>query len=84
MDNGTLFIIFLMVCVVSGSVSRVAVARIKARERGGYNKEDTEMTQGIYRSLQKMEKRIESLETLMIDNEKHARADRIAAEIQRL
>lgn len=84
MDNGTVFWIFLMVCVLSGSISRVAVARIKARERSGSNEVDTRTSQEIYRSLQKMEKRIEALETLLIESEKQSRADRIAAEIERL
>ena len=80
------FIVFgsITLIVMSVCFTRVAMTKIRARERGGYNEDDTRTTQEIYLSLQKMEKRIEALETLLIEKEKHARADRIAAEIERL
>ena len=80
------FIVFgsITLIVMSLCFTRVAMSKIQARERGGQNEEDTRMTQEIHRSLHQMAKRIEALETLMIDNEKNARAERVAAEIERL
>lgn len=84
MIEGIVFWFAITAMVACACGTRVTLAKIKARERSGYSEDDTRMSQEIHRSLQKMEKRIEALETLLIDNEKRARADELAAQIERL
>lgn len=84
MVEDIVFWTFLTVCVVSFCVTRVTIVKLKARERSGYTEDDTRTTQEIHQSLERMQKRVEALETLLIENETHARAGRVAAEIERL
>lgn len=76
--------IFLIVLVACGSFTKIVTAKVNARDRSRFGEEDTRTSQEAYSGLTRLEKRIEALETLLIENEKHARADRVAAEIEQL
>lgn len=41
--------------------------KVRQRETRGYGSEDTRMTQEIHRDLERMQDRIDSLETILMD-----------------
>ena len=61
------FWIFLFLCVICGTVCRVMVTKVQAKEENRYGNDDTLMIQEIHRGLQRMEERVEALETLLMD-----------------
>ena len=63
----------IAICVVCATISRVSCRRIRHRDEGEYNRDDTQMIQEIHRGLQRMDQRIEALETLMMDHPAHSR-----------
>ena len=58
---------FLAICVVCGTISKVAVAKVKSRDSRKYGSDDTRTMQEIHRNLLRMEERLEALETLIVD-----------------
>lgn len=58
---------FLFFCVICATLCRIISVKVSAREAHGGGEEDTRMIQEIYRGLQRMEDRIEALETLLMD-----------------
>ena len=58
---------FLFVCVICGTVCRVMASKVQAKEENRYGSDDTLMIQEIHRGLQRMEDRVEALETLLMD-----------------
>ena len=58
---------FLFLCVVCGTVCRVMATKVQAKEKNRYGNDDTLMIQEIHRGLQRMEERVEALETLLMD-----------------
>lgn len=60
------FWVFIIICVICGTISNVAASKVKKGD-ADYAAEDTQMMQEIYRGLQRMEERIEALETLIMD-----------------
>ena len=61
------FWIVVILCIICGTISNVAASKVK-RDDSGYASDDTKMMQQIYRGLQRMENRIEALETLIMDS----------------
>lgn len=62
---------FLFLCVICGTVCRVMVTKVQAKEENRYGNDDTLMIQEIHRGLQRMEERVEALETLLMDRVRH-------------
>lgn len=59
----------IIICIVCGMIVKLAKIALNKRDRD-YNHDDTRTMQEIHRGLQRMERRIESLETLMMDETK--------------
>lgn len=74
----------MIVFVSCASITKIVTARIHARDQSHFGEEDTRTSQETHAGLLRLQKRVETLETLLIENEKHARADRVAAEIEQL
>jgi len=57
-----------IVAIIFGSIASVSIAKhgSKAKARAALSEEETKTMQELYRSLNKMEKRIEALETIII------------------
>lgn len=58
---------FLFLCVICATVCRVMATKVQAKEKNRYGNDDTLMIQEIHRGLQRMEERVEALETLLMD-----------------
>lgn len=58
---------FLSICVMCGMVSRIVAMKVKKKESRGYGEEDTRLIQEIHRGLQRMDQRVDALETLLMD-----------------
>ena len=58
--------IFLIICVIWGTISKFATTKIKHKD-SGVNEDDARTMQEINRGLQRMEDRIDALETLLMD-----------------
>lgn len=58
-----------IVGIIFGSITSIVKARADARARGGngLNEEETRIMQDLHQSLSKMEKRVEALETIIIN-----------------
>ncbi len=62
----------IAICVVCATISRVSCRKIRHKDNGENNRGDTQMIQEIHRGLQRMEGRIEALETLIMDQPAHS------------
>jgi phage shock protein B len=71
---------FVIVCIVFGSIVALAalicgtiLIIVKSRRdhgpRGGLDQEETKIVQEVYRSLERMEARIEALETILAESQ---------------
>lgn len=58
---------FLFLCVICGTICRIMAINVKKRESRGYGSEDTRIIQEIHRDLQRMDERVEALETLLME-----------------
>jgi len=58
-----------IVGIVFGSITSIVKARAEAKSKGGagLSEEETRIMQDLHQSLQKMEKRVEALETIIIN-----------------
>jgi len=71
-------VVFIVIGLPILSVTLIKLARIIKGEpspskanKGGVNRDETELIQDIHRSLTRLEKRIDSLETIVLDSPKH-------------
>ncbi len=60
---------FLILCVICATVCRILAIKVRRRDARGYGSEDTRLTQEIHRDLNRMQDRIESLETILMDRQ---------------
>lgn len=58
--------ILALAALVCGTV--LIINRTRKSSRSGFNSEEAETMQEIYRSLERMEQRVESLETILTEN----------------
>ena len=69
----TTFWTFLFFCVLCATVVRVMTLRMKDDKHRIFGGDDTETMQEIHRGLQRMEERVEALETLLMDRTRDRR-----------
>lgn len=62
--------IVALAALICGTVLIIIKSRGKYKTTGATNSEEAKVIQEIYRGLEKMERRIESLETILMDNRK--------------
>lgn len=67
----TLFWPFIFFCVACATICRVMAYRVRERDARGTGSTDTQLIQEIHRGLQRMEDRVEALETIIIDRAHH-------------
>lgn len=58
-----------IVSIIFGSITSIAKSKAEAKAKGGagLSEEDARIMQELHQSLQKMEKRVEALETIIIN-----------------
>lgn len=61
------FWIFMVLCVICATVTRIVTAKLRYRESNRYNDDDTRITQEIHGGLIRMDERIEALETILME-----------------
>ena len=59
---------FLALCVICTTIYHVLAKKVQHRDETDYGDDDTRTIQEIHRGLQRMEDRIESLETILMDH----------------
>lgn len=62
--------IVALAALICGTILIIVKSRGKYNTGHGANNEEAEVIQELYRGLEKMERRIESLETILMDNRK--------------
>lgn len=69
---------FIIIVVAIGCVFSLAMRKLAIRggERSRYTQEETELVQEIYRGMARLEKRVEALETLLMDTGNQGAATR--------
>jgi phage shock protein B len=74
----------IVVAIVFGSIIALAtlicgtvliIYRARQGHRGGVDSEETELIQETYKGLEKLEQRIEALETILMDEQKKKEKD---------
>ena len=60
-----------IVAIIFGSITSMVKAKAEAKAKGGQglSEEDARIMQDLHKSLQKMEKRVEALETIIINKQ---------------
>ena len=81
MGEGILF--FSIVLTICATVCILRALRLKYRHDRRYDADDTRIMQEINRGMQRMEDRVESLETLLMDRPERSRSRREAARGER-
>ncbi len=76
MGEGIMF--FLVVLTICATIVVLRALRLKYRHDRRYDSDDTRTMQEINRGLQRMEDRIEALETLLMDRPERSRSLREA------
>jgi phage shock protein B len=70
---------FLVLCLIGCVIYLALEKKVKHRDKTDYGDDDTRTIQEIHRGLQRMEDRIESLETILMDHPRtrshHAHSD---------
>lgn len=61
------FWVFLILCVICATVTRIVTVKVQHRENSRYNDDDTRITQEIHCGLTRMDERIEALETILME-----------------
>jgi len=69
---------FLIVLTVCATLCILRALRLKYRYNGRYDADDTRIMQEINRGMQRMEDRVEALETLLMDRHERSRTYREA------
>lgn len=59
---------FLVLCLIGCVIYLALEKKVKHRDKTDYSHQDTRTIQEIHRGLQRMEDRIESLETILMDH----------------
>lgn len=62
--------IVALAALICGTILIIVKSRSRSGAAGAGNSEEAELIQEIYRGLEKLEKRIEALETILTDNTK--------------
>ena len=66
---------FLALCIICCTIVKIMARKVENRDETDYGDDDTRTIQEIHRGLQRMEDRIESLETILMDHPR-ARSER--------
>ncbi|MCH8203700.1 MAG: phage-shock protein [Candidatus Hydrogenedentes bacterium] len=74
MGEGITF--FLIVLTICAMIVALRALRLKYRHARRYDADDTRIMQEINRGMQRMEDRVESLETLLMDRPERSRSRR--------
>ncbi len=75
---GEEIVIFLVVLTICVTVVALRALRLKYRHDRRYDSDDARIMQEINRGMQRMEDRVEALETLLMDRPERARSHREA------
>jgi phage shock protein B len=84
MNISVFFFVIIIVGIVAGAVVAIAAmikSAITERKHRVPDAEETQLIQGMHQSLTRLESRIESLETIIMDRE---RSEKLSAEINQL
>lgn len=66
--------IVLVLAIIPGTIL-LAIKFFRGGQSAGAQAEETKMIQEIYKGLSRMEERVEALETILLDHEKHNRKE---------